>query len=241
MARKRMISPDFFSDEKVGALSPIGRLIFIGLWILAEDNGVGRANMAMLRGQILPYDDISLAEFTTEFQELSKLNLINTYEVKGQSYYRIINFLKHQTINHPTPCKLPTETEKSEVLPEDYRNTTVVLPEDSPTREYNIKEKNTIQSNTREYGSGHNVPMTEEQRHQLSLALGEERSAALIEDMSLYLRSSGKRYNDYYSTLLKWARREDDKSPRASPTPTVTEFERQAFAELHKEDRSIDS
>ncbi len=40
MARTRMIKPEFWSDEKLAALSLQVRLIYIGLWNLSDDYGV---------------------------------------------------------------------------------------------------------------------------------------------------------------------------------------------------------
>lgn len=111
MARKRMIDPSFWRDEKIGELAFVDRLIFIGLWTFAEDNGAGRANPKLLKADILPYDDtFRVSDFEKSLEKLATLNLISLYKVNDQNYYHITNFAKHQTINRPTPTSIPLPT-----------------------------------------------------------------------------------------------------------------------------------
>lgn len=134
MARKRMIDPSFWRDEKIGQCSFMERLLFEGLWTFSEDNGVGRANPLLLKADIFPYDaSLREADITKSLDKLSSLGLILLYEIDCQKYYYINNFKKHQTINKPTPSALP------EPLPEHYGSTTVVLP--PKIKEEKIKER----------------------------------------------------------------------------------------------------
>ena len=107
MARKRMIDPSFWEDEKIGALSPRARLAFIALWNFAEDSGVGRAQTVYLKNQIFAYDAMSPKEFEAIFKELVDQKLITLFSDEEQTYYFVNNFKKHQYINRPTPAKLP--------------------------------------------------------------------------------------------------------------------------------------
>lgn len=136
MARKRMIDPNFWRDEKIAKCSYMERLLFEGLWTFAEDNGVGRASPLLIKADIFPYDSLREADIQKSLAKLASLGLILLYEIEGQSYYYVLNFLKHQTINKPSKCYLP------EPLPEHYGSTTVVV-----TPEDNIKEDNIIKQN----------------------------------------------------------------------------------------------
>ena len=40
MAKIRSIKMEFWLDEKIGSLPPEARLLYIGTWSLADDNGV---------------------------------------------------------------------------------------------------------------------------------------------------------------------------------------------------------
>ena len=59
------------------------------------------------------------------------------------------------------------------------------------------------------YGEFGNVKMTTAEFDKLVQAEGAERANALIEELSSYLASSGKRYKSHYATLLNWGRRKD--------------------------------
>jgi len=130
--RKRMIDPSFWRDEKISKCSCMERLLFIGLWTFAEDSGAGRASPLLIKADIFPYDTLREADIQKSLQKLSELGLINLYERTGQQYYFVTNFKKHQTINKPSQCYLPTP------LPEDYRSTPVVVTSEDKEK---IKEK----------------------------------------------------------------------------------------------------
>ena len=146
MARKRMIDPSFWTDEKLGECSIQERLLFMGLISNADDDGYGRANPKLLKSLIFPYDDLRASDLEKWLSHLGGWNIVVLYEYNGQTYYNLPNFLKHQTINKPTPTNFPTlDTEGVRILTEYYGSTTVVLP---PNRkEENRKE---IEENRRE-------------------------------------------------------------------------------------------
>ena len=64
------------------------------------------------------------------------------------------------------------------------------------------------------YGEFGNVKMTTAEFEKLVKAEGAERANALIEELSSYLASSGKRYKSHYATLLNWGRRKDNEGEK---------------------------
>lgn len=148
MARKRMIDPDFWSDEKLGECTRDERLFFMGLISNADDEGIGRANPKYLKSIIFPYDeDVTSKDIDGMLICLHSKKLIIVYEVDGQSFYILPKFAKHQTINKPTPSKLPrpnTDTKNDCEIPlqDDYCSTTTPLQEDYRLKEVKIKEDN---------------------------------------------------------------------------------------------------
>ena len=107
MARKRMISPAFWSDEKLGECNQLERFLFLGLISNADDEGIGRANPKLLKSLIFPYDDLRISDFEKSLAKLASLELIILYTADNQSYYFVNNFNKHQTINRATPSDFP--------------------------------------------------------------------------------------------------------------------------------------
>lgn len=126
MARKRMIDPDFWTDESLGQCTPMERLLFMGLISQADDAGRLRGNPALIRSQIFPYDDVTASDTEMMLERLSDSGLIERYTVEGQAFIWLPGFGKHQTINKPTPSKLPGP-ESADISQESP--TTVGLPE----------------------------------------------------------------------------------------------------------------
>ncbi|PRX39551.1 hypothetical protein CLV97_1234 [Planifilum fimeticola] len=108
MARKRMIDPNFWTDEKLGTCAPLARYTFMGLISQADDAGRLNGHPALIKSQVFPYDyDITPDHVTAWLNQLEQKGLIRRYEVDGQSYICIPKFLKHQKINRPSESKLP--------------------------------------------------------------------------------------------------------------------------------------
>ena len=57
MARKRMLSPEFWTDEKLGDCTRDERLLFMGLISQADDEGRGQGNPKLVKALVFPYDD----------------------------------------------------------------------------------------------------------------------------------------------------------------------------------------
>lgn len=114
MPRIRTIKPDFWTDAKILRISPLARLLFIGMWNFADDNGVLEADPLQLKVRILPCDDIDISSLLSELQ---KIGLVVNYQVNGASYLWIKNFKKHQTIDRPRKSTFPPPpNDISEVL-----------------------------------------------------------------------------------------------------------------------------
>ena len=94
-------------------------------------------------------------------------------------------------------------TTREDVVNESDGDTAANL-ESRPSADTKITEpaKNT-------YGEFGNVKMTTAEFEKFVQAVGAERANALIEELSSYLASSGKRYKSHYATLLNWGRRKD--------------------------------
>ena len=129
MARKRMIDPSFWTDEKLGECTIQERLLFMGLISNADDEGYGRANPKLLKSLIFPYDDLRASDLEKWLSHLGGLHIVVLYEYNGQTYYNLPNFLKHQTINKPTATSFPKlDIDGVRVLTEHYGSITVGLP-----------------------------------------------------------------------------------------------------------------
>ena len=116
MSRIRTIKPEFPQSESVGKISRNARLLFIELWTVADDFGRSRAASRMLASLLFPYDDDAPGLIDGWLDELEENSFIRRYEADGSSYLEIINWLKHQRIDHPSQSRIPEFRESSRGL-----------------------------------------------------------------------------------------------------------------------------
>lgn len=121
MGRIRTIKPEFPKSETVGALSRDARLLFIQLWTEADDSGRLRGASRLLASLLYPYDEDAPALIEQWLTELAEKGCIRRYQVKGNQYVEIANWLEHQKIDRPSPSRLPSFDEGSEIPREDSR------------------------------------------------------------------------------------------------------------------------
>ena len=93
MARARNIKPSFFTNDELSELEPLARILFIGMWTIADFKGCFEYKPKRLKVQILPYDDCNIEQLVSA---LDKSGFISIYSVQGQRYIKVINFNKHQ-------------------------------------------------------------------------------------------------------------------------------------------------
>lgn len=110
MARIRSVKPDYWEDEKIAALCRDSRLLFIGLWNHADDEGRMRANPRYVKSKVFPYDDD--VDVACMLAELSRMRLICLYKSGCQEYLWVRNFKRHQKIDRPQPSQLPAPPEE---------------------------------------------------------------------------------------------------------------------------------
>lgn len=112
MARARNIKPQFFTNDELSELPPLARLLFIGLWTIADFKGCFEYKPKRLKVQLLPYDDCDIEQLVSA---LEKSRFISIYSVQGQTFGKVLNFNKHQN-----PHK--NEKEKGSDIPDIYQN-----------------------------------------------------------------------------------------------------------------------
>lgn len=207
MARRRMIDPNFWQSEDVSKLTIRQRLLVIGLFSNADDEGKGRANIPYIRSVVFPYDDIPVKELTQDMIRVAEVISIHLYEVEGNSYYKFMNWEKWQRVDKPQPSLLPD-------IPESFQNHSGVIPESFlPKRkeEKRREEKGKEEKHPR----AEFVFLTDKEHQSLVDQFGEQDAKDRIEKLNLYKGSTGKKYASDYLTILSWERRDND---RASPS-----------------------
>ena len=93
MARARNLKPGFFRNEILAELPPLSRLLFAGLWTIADKAGRLEDRPKRIKADVLPYDD---GDVSGMLDQLAGAGFIVRYAVNGERYIQITNFSKHQ-------------------------------------------------------------------------------------------------------------------------------------------------
>jgi hypothetical protein len=110
MARLRTVKPGFFTNDVLAEVDPLGRLLFIGLWTVADREGKLEDRPKRLKAELLPYDDCDVDAL---LNALATHGFIIRYEVGGNGYIMVQNFLKHQ---------YPNAKEAASVIPSPHKH-----------------------------------------------------------------------------------------------------------------------
>lgn len=95
MARSRNIKPKFFTNEELAECSPLARLLFAGLWTVADREGRLEDRPKRIKAELLPYDQCDVDQLLTE---LAAGGFIARYLAESSRCIQVLNFSRHQ---HP--------------------------------------------------------------------------------------------------------------------------------------------
>lgn len=109
MPRKRMLDPEFWNDSELGAEHSDLRLLYEATWTEADDEGRLLNDVKRLHRLAFGYNK-KISTKRTEFllgRLINELRKLRCYSVNGKDYLFVKNFFAWQTINRPTPSRLP--------------------------------------------------------------------------------------------------------------------------------------
>ena len=121
MARARNIKPGFFRNADLVELSFESRLLFIGLWTLADRSGRLEDKPKQIKMEIFPADNI---DCNALLDDLASTGMLARYEVDGKRYLQVVNFAKHQN---------PHRDEKASTIPAQFEEQEEAVKPDANT------------------------------------------------------------------------------------------------------------
>ncbi|HBK4773890.1 TPA: hypothetical protein RG718_000424 [Providencia rettgeri] len=134
MARARNIKPGFFTNDDLAECEPLARILFVGLWTVADREGRLEDKPRKIKAMVLPYDD---ADCDKLLSQLHGKNFITRYVVDGNEFIQINNWKKHQNPHMkeaaseiPEQVTQPTDIKEA---PEKHHTSTVQEPEENQT------------------------------------------------------------------------------------------------------------
>jgi hypothetical protein len=84
-------------NDELAELEPITRLLFIYLWMIADRDGRFEDKPKKIKAMTFPFDNIDCDKALTDLQNKG---FLSRYQVNGNNYIQITNFLKHQCLSH---------------------------------------------------------------------------------------------------------------------------------------------
>ena len=112
MPRARNIKHSFFSNDELADCEPLARLLFIGLWTIADFKGCIEWRPKKIKAQLLPYDNCDIIKLMIS---LDKSRFVISYSDGNKVYIKIRKFSQHQ---HPHP----NEIKKGSDIPDCTEN-----------------------------------------------------------------------------------------------------------------------
>jgi hypothetical protein len=105
MARSRNIKPGFFTNDTLGELPALARLMFAGLWTICDRAGRCEDRPKKIKAEVLPYD---VCDADDLLGQLQKAGFIHRYVVGGVAVIQVQNWDKHQNPHmKEAPSSLP--------------------------------------------------------------------------------------------------------------------------------------
>jgi hypothetical protein len=105
--QKRMIHDRIWQSESISTLDWFGRLLWIGVITVADDQGRLRGNPTVLRSLIFPFDDVPVKQVEATIERLVALGCLLPYDVAGKQYLQIVNWWQYQDLQWARPSEYP--------------------------------------------------------------------------------------------------------------------------------------
>lgn len=124
---RRLITSELFKNEQVAGLDYAGRYFFIGLITHADDDGRLKGSAKYLKGNIFPYDNITIDQIECYKAQCVELGLIAHYTIDEIEYILFPTWNRHQVIRSDRykPSVIP--------VPNDNHLSTNGIPSDNQT------------------------------------------------------------------------------------------------------------
>lgn len=210
MARIRTIKPSFFKNEDLADLPMTARLLFIGLWTIADREGRLEDRYKRIKAEVFPYDTVDIDSLLSRLQSAG---FIMRYEVGELKVIQIINFSKHQRVSGTeatTPSELPPYEKGSnqEALRKQSGSNLEALERKKDNRKGVLEFKPPTQDEVREYF------------HKNGYAKELADKAFLYYSSADWHDKDGKKVKSWKQKMINWFK-DDHKLPQSNLLKTI--------------------
>lgn len=109
---KRMIDADLFQSADLLDMPATARLLFAGLVVNADDEGIGRADVRWLRNRVLPGLRVSESMVLQHLRSFEAKNMLALRSFNSVKCYVITNFHVYQKLKRPRQSRFDVPEEK---------------------------------------------------------------------------------------------------------------------------------
>jgi hypothetical protein len=111
VARSRNLKPGFFTNEILAECAPHARLLFAGLWTIADREGRLEDRPQKIKALIFPYERVNVESLLSS---LTERKFLYRYVIGESRFIQVLNFNKHQTPHVKEPASIIPEPDLSE-------------------------------------------------------------------------------------------------------------------------------
>jgi hypothetical protein len=195
---------EYLSDPKMDRLTVQERSCWLTLLCMASQSE-GSIKFLSIEGLLNksgihfnPYDSTEWDNTKNVLQNFVQYEMI---KIDKNGVIGILNWSKRQEHNLTVAERVAKHRENKKC------NKNVTTNVTSVTTEENRIEENRIEENINIYGEFKNVKLSSKELEKLNLRFGEQNTLIIIEELSSYMASKGKRYSNHYATLINWGKR----------------------------------
>lgn len=210
MPRRRMIDPGFWLSTHHKKLIFRQRLLFLGMVSNADDEGRLKGDSSFLRATVFPYDDLKDLTVDEDIKALAEEGLIMPYVCKDSRYIQLVKWREYQTINRPTPSKIPAITD-------DSMSTHGVITDDSLVSEIKRKEVKLSDSLVSKQSNPPHLTTKEKQLVMVRSQFAELQAhnpklnvQQQFDRWTDWMKATGTNYTDYAAAFKIWLRRANE-------------------------------
>lgn len=236
--QRRMLYAKLLTSHNINVLPVATRYLYVGMLVLADDDGRLNADPRYVKGAVFSYDEeITAKDVEHMLGDLHAAGVLELYEVEGARYAEHPKWKEYQNIRRDmyTPSKIPSSraTKAEPLQPRNEPDTKAVhklskvklskvkSSKDNTGKVLPVRPDDPGIIEKEKYGEHQNVRLTPEEYLKLVDRWGNDAVRDNIEQLSGYMASKGKRYKDHYATINNWIRRKQEETRGKGKSFTV--------------------
>ena len=237
----RFLKESILTSETVGDLDHFTWRLFVSLITLADDFGRGKANPAVIKGQVFPLKpEVSANQIEKSIKILNERGAIKLYQVGDTRYFYFPTWEKHQVCRakkskYPAPNEDESANKCLQMFSNDseckhLQTNASVFVFDNDNDNDNDKEKDIERESAEDsvetpqktpklqYGEFKNVLLSDVELEKLKTEFPTDWERR-IEDLSEYMASTGKTYKNHLATIRTWKRLDEKRQAKPTDQP----------------------